>query len=86
MKVDEPDMQVTNMGSSQTRPPVKKAENTEEHTKDAVENVTCTEGFKYISTMSSFEDLYFKETVKNELFKDKKVTWRAFCELSPASV
>jgi len=95
MKVDEPDMQVTNMGerhvgspagSLQTQPPVKKAESTEEQTKETVENPACTEGFKYISTMSSFEDSYFKDTVKKELLKDRKVTWRAFSELSPASV
>jgi hypothetical protein len=99
MKVDEPDMpvQVTNMGdveghggssarSLQTQPPVTKAEGSKEKTKETVENSACGDGFKYISTMSSFEDSYFKETVRKELLKDKNVAWRAFSELSPASV
>lgn len=76
-------------GSSQiqlSQPPVKKADSTDEQTKETVENLACTEGFKYISTMSSFEDSYFKDTVRKELLKDRKVTWRAFSELSPASV
>jgi len=85
MTVDEPNMQVTNMGegsvgspagSLQTQPPVKNAEGSDK----------CTEGLKYISTMTSIEDSYFKETVLKELLKDKKVTYKAFSELSPASV
>ena len=92
MRVDEPDMRVTNTGEGHVESPsgssqaLKKAESTEEQTKETVENLACTEGFKYISTMSSFEDPYFKDTVRMELLKDRKVTWTAFSELSPASV
>jgi hypothetical protein len=96
MKVDDPDMQVMDMGeghvgspsgSLQTQSPVQKAKFTEDHqAKETVQNLACIEGFKYISTMSSFDDSYFKDTVRKELLKDRKVAWRAFSELSPALV
>lgn len=95
MKVDEPDVQVTNMGeghmeslvgSSRTQPSVQNAETAKEPTDNSEEISAYTEYFKYISTMSSFEDSYFKETIKNKLMKDRKVTWKAFKKLSPASV
>jgi hypothetical protein len=95
MKVDNLKMQVTNVregnvrsptGFLQTRVPVREAENTEEQENDSVEHLACIEGFKYISTMSSFEDSHFKGKVRKELLKDKDVSSKAFSGLSPASV
>lgn len=73
-------------GSSQTPGPLKKTESNKKQTEENVENSACTESYKYISTMSSFEDPYFKETVRKELLKDKKLSLKALSELSPASV
>jgi hypothetical protein len=42
--------------------------------------------FEYISTMASFEDSFFKETIRKDLLKDRHVTWTAFASLSPQLV
>jgi hypothetical protein len=42
--------------------------------------------FEYISTMGSFDDSFFKNTVRKDLMKDRKATWAAFRTLSPQSV
>jgi hypothetical protein len=42
--------------------------------------------FEYISTMISIDDPFFKRNIKNDLLKDKHVTWRAFKTLTPQLV
>lgn len=95
VKVDEPELEVINkgtghaespVGSLQTRPHKQKAGITEVQVKNAEEISACSEHFKYISTMSSFNDTYFKKTVIKELLNNQKVAWSAFCELSPELV
>ena len=42
--------------------------------------------FEYISTMASFEDPFFKSTIRKDLLKDRHVSWTAFTSLSPQLV
>jgi hypothetical protein len=42
--------------------------------------------FEYISRMASFDDSFFKSTIRKDLLKDKHATWAAFKNLSPQSV
>jgi hypothetical protein len=37
--------------------------------------------FEYISTMASFKDSFFKETIRKDLLKDRHMTWTAFASL-----
>jgi hypothetical protein len=42
--------------------------------------------FEYISTMASFEDAFFKSTIRKDLLKDRHASWTAFTTLSPQLV
>jgi hypothetical protein len=42
--------------------------------------------FEYISQMTSFEDQYFKTTIRSDLLKDRNMTWAAFKSLTPEFV
>jgi hypothetical protein len=42
--------------------------------------------FEYISTMTSFDDSFFKSTIRKDLLKDRHVSWKAFKSLSPQLV
>jgi hypothetical protein len=42
--------------------------------------------FEYISTMASFEDSFFKSTIRKDLLKDRHMSWTAFTRLSPQVV
>lgn len=96
MNVDELAVQVTNIDKGHVEPPVppvgslqtgmKIAEIAGEQAKNTEEISAFSNYFKYISDMSSFEDPYFKATIKKELLKDRKLTERAFRALSPVSV
>ena len=45
-----------------------------------------TSHFTYISTMSSFDDSYFKSTIRKDLLKDRHISWSAFKSLSKEGV
>jgi len=72
-------------GYFQAQPAMQGVEITDKQISNAGSVTVCSDHFKYISTMSSFDDFYFKKTVKKELLKDRDVTWKAFRALSPAS-
>ena len=42
--------------------------------------------FEYISTMASFNDSFFKSSIRKDLLKDRHASWNAFKSLSPQLV
>jgi hypothetical protein len=46
----------------------------------------CARHFEYISTMASFDDSFFKRSIRKDLMKDRQVTWTAFKTLPPQLV
>jgi hypothetical protein len=69
------------VGSSQTQPAAQKTETTE-----IIDTKTCSEHYRYISTMTSFDDPYFRLTISKDLMKDRHATSKAFKSLSPELV
>lgn len=85
-----PDTQVPYLAEGRARPLVRSSQ-----TQSAVPNTETTEvndtsayseHFKYISTMVSIGDSYFRRTIRKDLMKNQQVTWKAFDSLSPESV
>jgi hypothetical protein len=70
-----------------SQPVAKKAKIMEEQIDNPEEVISSySEHFKYIATMTSFEDSRFKHTIVKELLNDRNKSWKAFKALSPTSV
>jgi len=48
--------------------------------------LACSEHFRYIANMTSFKDVYFRQTIRDEIQVNPDISWKAFMSLSLDSV
>lgn len=69
--------------SVDSKSPIKKVN---EDKMKGVELAKYASHFEYISRMASFDDSFFKSSIRKDLLKDRHESWNAFKSLTPQLV